>query len=99
MTMHENDLKLDGNAAAGLLTEVFAFEATTTQVRCAGCGHEDPVGAAMVYANAPGVVMRCRGCSAVLMRFAEIRDRVVVDMRGAATLTLYTRDSAETTTS
>ena len=97
--MHESDLRLDGNAVAGLLAEVFAFEATTAEVRCAGCGHEDPVGAATVYANAPGVVMRCRGCSAVLMRFAEIRDRVVVDMRGAATLTLQTGAGGPTTTS
>jgi ribosomal protein S27E len=99
MTMDDNDLKLDGNAAAGMLAEVFTFEATTAHVRCAGCGHEDAVGAAMVYANAPGVVMRCRGCSGVLMRFAEIRDRVVVDMRGAAMLALYAGETGETTTS
>jgi hypothetical protein len=88
MTMDENDLRLDGNAVAGLLAEVFALEVTTAVVRCAGCGHDDPVGAATVYANAPGVVLRCRGCAGVLMRFAEIRDRVVVDMRGAARLEL-----------
>jgi ribosomal protein S27E len=88
MTMDENDLRLDGNAAAGVLAEVFALEATTAVVRCAGCGHDDPLGAATVYANGPGVVVRCRGCTGVLMRFAEIRDRVVVDMRGAAMLTL-----------
>ena len=87
--MDETDQRLDGNAAAGLMAEVFAFEATTAVVRCAGCGHEDPLGAATVYAHAPGLVLRCRGCSGVLMRFAEIRDRVVVDMRGAATLTLH----------
>jgi ribosomal protein S27E len=89
MTMHETDLRLDGNAVAGLLAEVFTLEATTAVVRCAGCGHEDPLGAATVYANAPGVVVRCRGCSGVLMRFAEIRDRVVVDLRGVARLELH----------
>jgi ribosomal protein S27E len=88
MTMDETDLRLDGNAAAGLLAEVFAFDATTAIVRCGSCGHDDPLGAATVYSHAPGVVVRCRGCSGVLMRFAEIRDRVVVDLRGAATMTL-----------
>ena len=97
--MHDSDLRLDGNAAAGLLAEVFALEATTAHVRCAGCGHEEAVGATMVYANAPGMVLRCRACSAVLMRFAEIRDRVVVDMRGAAMLMLYAPEGGETTTS
>ena len=29
---------LDGNAAAGLLAEVFTMEATTAVVTCAGCG-------------------------------------------------------------
>jgi hypothetical protein len=86
MTM--DDSRLDGNAVAGLLAEVFALEATTALVRCSGCGHEDRVAAATVYANAPGVVVRCRGCTGVLMRFAEIRDRVVVDLRGAERLEL-----------
>jgi Family of unknown function (DUF6510) len=89
MTMHETDLRLDGNAVAGLLAEVFALDATSAVVRCAGCGHEDPLGAATVYANAPGVVVRCRGCAGVLMRFAEIRDSVMVDLRGTATLRLH----------
>jgi hypothetical protein len=88
MTMDESDLRLDGNAAAGLLSEVFAIDATTAMVRCAGCGHDDPVGAADVYAPGMGMIVRCRGCSGVLMRIAEIRDRVLVDMRGAAMLTL-----------
>jgi hypothetical protein len=88
MTMDESELRLDGNAVAGMLTEVFAVDATTAMVRCAGCGHDDPLGAATVYANAPGVVVRCRGCAGVLMRFAEIRDHVMVDMRGAAWLEL-----------
>ena len=38
--MDETDLRLDGNAVAGLLAEVFALEATTALVRCAGCGHD-----------------------------------------------------------
>jgi ribosomal protein S27E len=89
MTMDETDRTLDGNAVAGMLAEVFAVGATTATVRCAGCGHEDPLGVTTVYANAPGVVVRCRGCAGVLMRFAEGRDRVMVDMRGAAWLELH----------
>jgi ribosomal protein S27E len=88
MTMDENDLRLDGNAVAGLMAEVFTFEATTAVVRCASCGNDGIVGTAAVYAQAPGVVVRCGSCSEVLMRFAEIRDRVVVDMRGALTISL-----------
>ena len=81
------DARLDGNAAAGLLSELFTLEATTAVVRCAACGASGPVGAADVYADAPGLVIRCTSCSAVLMRFARIRERLVADLRGARTLT------------
>ena len=86
--MDDNDRTLDGNAVAGMLAEMFALGATSAMVRCATCDHEDPLGTATVYANAPGVVVRCRGCSSVLMRFAEGGDRVMVDLRGAAWLEL-----------
>jgi hypothetical protein len=83
MSMH-----LDGNAAAGVLAEVFTVEATTAVVTCAGCGSSGPLGAAVVYASDMGIVVRCATCSEALIRCAEIRDRVVLDMRGAATIAL-----------
>ena len=36
--------RLDGNAAAGLLAEIFAFDVTVARAICAGCGAEAPVG-------------------------------------------------------
>ena len=36
--MADSDLRLDGNAAGGLLNEIFPFEMTTAQATCAGCG-------------------------------------------------------------
>ena len=44
-----DELKLDGNAAAGALGEVFSFEVTTARYACGGCGRTDQIGAAMVY--------------------------------------------------
>lgn len=81
-----DELELDGNAAAGLLSEVFTPEATAAVVRCASCGHEGVVGAAAVFANAPGLVIRCTSCEAVIMRFARIRGRLVADLRGVSRL-------------
>jgi hypothetical protein len=77
-----DDQTLDGNAAAGLLSEVFTPEATAAVVRCAQCGAEGAVGAAAVFADAPGLVIRCASCEAVVMRFARIRGRLVADLRG-----------------
>jgi hypothetical protein len=82
-----DELQLDGNAAAGLLSEVFTAEATAAVVRCASCGTEGAVGGALVFSNAPGLVLRCSGCSGVIMRFARIRGRLVADLRGVGRLT------------
>jgi hypothetical protein len=84
--MDERDLRLDGNAVAGLLGELLAVEATTALLTCAGCGATGAVGAAHVYAGGPGAVLRCPGCSGVLLRCARIRGRLMVDLRGVAAL-------------
>ena len=44
-----DELRLDGNAAAGTLGEVFSFEVTTAEYTCEGCGMTDRIGATMVY--------------------------------------------------
>jgi ribosomal protein S27E len=80
--MDEQDLKLDGNAAAGVLREVFAFELTTARGQCNNCGNVAEVGAVMVYSHAPGIVLRCPICDNVLMRIAESGDRYWLDARG-----------------
>ena len=91
-----DETMLDGNAAAGILDEVLRVEATTTVVTCAACGMSGPIGAATAYVTAMGTVVRCVQCSAALIRCAEIRDRVVVDMRGAATISMAVPGSTGT---
>ncbi len=86
--MDETDRRLDGNAAAGLLSEVFAVEATTTELTCASCGATGAVGSAHDYADGPGTVLRCAACAAVLMRLARLPDRVVADLRGVRMLSI-----------
>jgi hypothetical protein len=83
--MLDTDLRLDGNAAAGLLGQVFAVEATSVLITCASCGAKGAVGTVHLYGRGPGTILRCPGCSAVLMRFARIRDELVADLRGVGT--------------
>jgi nitroimidazol reductase NimA-like FMN-containing flavoprotein (pyridoxamine 5'-phosphate oxidase superfamily) len=83
MSMH-----LDGNAAGGLLAEVFTVEATTAVVTCAGCGSSGPLATEVVYVSEMGTVVRCANCDQTLIRAAEIRDKVVLDMRGISMLSL-----------
>jgi hypothetical protein len=68
--MEERMLKLDGNAAAGTLEQIFSFEITTATGTCANCGATAELGSTSVYANAPGIVVRCPACEGVLLRLA-----------------------------
>lgn len=77
---------LDGNAIGGLLIDVFGREMTAARSVCAACGAERPVAELVVYLRAPGTVVRCRTCDAVLMVFVPSHGAIVVDLPGLAGL-------------
>jgi hypothetical protein len=79
-------MHLDGNAAAGPLADIFAREITTALVTCASCGNSGPLGAAMLYGEAMGQIVRCAACEAVLLRCAETPAGVRLDMRGVGVI-------------
>jgi hypothetical protein len=81
-----DDQMLDGNAAAGLLSEVFALDATGAIVTCAACGAHGALATAHVYMSGIGTVIRCPACSAALMRLARIRGELRADLRGVGLL-------------
>ena len=75
--------RVDGNAAAGTLGEVFSFEATTAEYACGGCGRTGRLGGAMVYeVRGLGTIIRCPSCDHALIRLAHTRGRYLVDLRG-----------------
>jgi hypothetical protein len=80
--MNDAELRLDGNAAAGLLREVFATEMTAAVGTCGHCGATNAIGAVWVYAHAPGTVLRCPACTGVLMTIVRAHDRMHVDVAG-----------------
>lgn len=79
--------RLDGNAAAGALGELFAVDVTTAQSRCASCGGTAMLGAHHLYADAPALVLRCPTCTEVVLRFATRDGRMLLDLSGARLLT------------
>jgi Family of unknown function (DUF6510) len=79
--------RLDGNAAAGALAELFAVDVTTARSRCASCGGTSMLGAHHLYADAPAMVLRCPTCSEVVLRFASQDGRMLLDLSGARLLT------------
>ena len=77
------ELRLDGNAAAGMLDEIFRVEATTALATCAGCGAtRRDGGGARLRPRARASCCAARAATGVVMRFARIRGRLVADMRG-----------------
>ena len=77
---------VDGNALAGPLGELFTVDVTVATSQCASCGQTGPVAALHVYAKAPGLVARCPGCGAVVMRLVRTPTGAALDMRGCVTL-------------
>ncbi len=89
MTVHDDvpgASALDGNVLAGRLGEVFGVDVTSATVLCVGCGREQCVAELVLYETGMGSTARCRGCGAVVLRAALIRDEVVLDLRGTRTL-------------
>jgi hypothetical protein len=74
---------LDGNAAAGLLAEVFGGDMTSATETCAHCGSAAAIAAARVYTAGPGTVLRCPHCDDILMSIAWT-GRFSVDTMGIA---------------
>lgn len=83
---------LDGNAAAGALWEVFRVDIVAAIGRCKHCGSVRAFGEATVYVDAPGIVVRCRDCTGVLLRFVETPTRFWLDVSGLSYLEIDRED-------
>lgn len=74
---------VDGNAVAGLLSEVYAFDVTVTTVRCAHCGYTDLLACTTVYLSEMGAVIRCMTCGGVLLVIVDRPAGRLVSATGA----------------
>jgi hypothetical protein len=73
---------LDGNAAGGILSELFAFDVTAASVICEGCESEGEIAQARVYGGTMGALLRCAHCDTVLIRLTRTPQGFYLDMRG-----------------
>jgi len=81
---------LDGNAAAGELSRIFKPDITVAVGQCANCGAKRRFAEAHLYADCPGLVVRCPLCGHVLLRVVNAGQRVFLDLTGMTYLTLDT---------
>ena len=86
---------LDGNAAAGELSRIFAMDITSAEGQCANCGAKGRFAEAHLYLQCPGLVARCALCEHVLLRFVNTQEHIVLDLRGMTYLTLDTTQQQE----
>ena len=84
-----DELRLDGNAAAGTLGEIFSSEVTTEEYACGGCGRAGTLGGAVVYeARELGTVARCPSCDNALSGRSTTAGATWSTSGGRATLRL-----------
>jgi hypothetical protein len=80
--------RLDGNAAAGLFSEVFTHDATNARATCASCGRTGSIGTLHLYAQEMGAVLRCPGCQGVVMRLARTATHMWIDATGSRSIAI-----------
>src|SRR5262245_57655563 len=79
----EIGLPLDGNAAAGILRELFALDVTVAEVTCGSCGTVAMVGETRRYGGVMGAIFRCAHCDGIVMRLVRTPVGIWLDMRGS----------------
>jgi hypothetical protein len=77
---------LDGNAVAGDLGDVFAFDVTVATTRCATCHHTHAIATLRAYMRAPGLVLCCASCGAVQIKLVRAPGRAWLDLSGVEVL-------------
>jgi hypothetical protein len=83
--MESLQLHMDGNAAAGVLQDIFVAEVTTAQRVCQSCGQENAIGAHRLYKGA-GMVLRCPDCEDVAACIVTLPHDFVISIRGTWTV-------------
>jgi Family of unknown function (DUF6510) len=89
---------LDGNAAAGELSRIFAVDITSAEGQCANCGAKRRFAEAHLYSHCPGLVVRCALCEHVLLRLVNVGPRVLLDLTGMRYLILRPTQEPEAST-
>jgi hypothetical protein len=75
---------LDGNAAAGEFTGIFANDPTAVTVRCGGCGAAQAFAQLRAYLGGPGAVLGCRECDGMVARVTRTPRGAWLDLSGSS---------------
>jgi hypothetical protein len=86
--MQTEEMRLDGNAAAGMLRELFARDVTAALATCRGCGGVGAVGTLLEYGHAMGIILRCPSCQNAMIRLVHAPGSLRLDASGVSLLAI-----------
>jgi len=81
-------LHLDGNSAAGLLSQIFSVDVTVATACCAACGDSGSLATLALYAPEMGAVLRCPSCQGVVLRMSRTPTHMWLDASGARSIAI-----------
>jgi Family of unknown function (DUF6510) len=81
-----SDMTLDGNAAGGILSELFVPDMTIAELICSACNAQSELGAVPSYGGSMGAVLRCAHCDNVLLRLTHTPVGLWLEMSGTRRL-------------
>jgi hypothetical protein len=76
--------RLDGNAAAGILSEIFGRDTTLAEGACRHCGRIGPLAETIAEVDEAGVILLCRGCGHTLLTYVHAAGRTSLALPGLA---------------
>lgn len=85
-------MRVDGNAAAGVLAEIFGRDMSLAVASCARCGNAAEVARCIAYMTSMGIVLRCTECDEVLAVAVESRGMRQFTMAGISSLRVAVAD-------
>ena len=80
--------RIDGNALAGPLSEIFRSDMTLAQGECRSCGHAMLLADTLVEMDDAGFIVMCPSCKHVLFTVVKNEARTWIDLQGLAGLGL-----------
>ena len=86
--MQTEETHLDGNAAGGVLRDIFSHDMTTALAYCRGCGKEGALGSLLAFGQPMGVILRCPTCDMAVIRIVRTPAMLRVDFSGTGMLAI-----------
>ncbi|CAH0242584.1 hypothetical protein SRABI76_03040 [Microbacterium oxydans] len=77
---------VDGNAAGGVLLEIFGRDMTAALATCRHCEHEAALADAVAEMDQAGVILLCRGCRHTLLTSLASEGERTLDIGGLSRL-------------